>query len=67
LPGPDFDVEVAFDVPEAAPGTRIADRFPRYWVLDVRGDTSSGPYAETFLIPIYERPAAAARDPKLPA
>jgi hypothetical protein len=57
LPGPDFDVELTFDVPESAPGTRISDRFPRYWVLDVRGATTSGPYFERFLVPIYARPA----------
>src|SRR5262245_3116370 len=60
LPGPDFDVEVAFDVPDFAPGTRIADRFPEYWVLEVRGVTTRGPFQETFLVPIYERPEPAA-------
>ena len=58
LPGPDFDVELTFDVPESAPGTRISDRFPRYWVLEVRGATTSGPYFERFLVPIYDRPPA---------
>jgi hypothetical protein len=59
LPGPDFDVEVSFDVPAEAPGTRLADDLPSYWVLDVRGVTSAGPYVERFLVPIYERPAPA--------
>jgi hypothetical protein len=60
LPGPDYDVELTFDVPEVAPGTCISDRFPHYWVLEVRGATTAGPYFERFLVPIYERPAAAA-------
>jgi hypothetical protein len=75
LPGPDYDVELTFDVPESAPGTRISDRFPRYWRLEVRGATTSGPYTDTFLVPIYARPSAPAagggtapaRDPSLPA
>ena len=62
LPGPDFDVEVTFDVPDFAPGTRIADRFPDYWLLEVRGATTRGPFQETFLVPIYARPAPAAAD-----
>lgn len=57
LPGPDFDVEVAFNVPDDAMGTRLTDDLPQYWVLEVRGSTTAGPYFERFLVPIYERPA----------
>ena len=63
LPGSDFDVEVSFDVPEGARGTRLSDESPYYWVLDVLAATSSGPYAETFLIPIYDRPASPTAEP----
>jgi hypothetical protein len=58
LPGPDADVEVSFDVPADAPGTRLSDSPPAYWLLEVVADTSAGPYAETFLVPIYERARA---------
>lgn len=60
LPGSDFDVEVSFDVPEGALGTRLTDDLPQYWVLEVRGGTTSGPYVERFLVPIYERPLTSA-------
>ncbi len=58
LPGSDFDVEVSFDLPPDGRGTHLSGGTPEYWVLDVMAATSSGPYAETFLIPIYERPPA---------
>jgi hypothetical protein len=58
LPGPEQYVEVSFDVPADAAPTRLSDAFPSYWVMDVVGTTSAGPFAETFLVPIYERPAA---------
>jgi hypothetical protein len=75
LPGSDFDIEVSFDVPAGASGTRLSGGAPRYWVLDVLAATTSGPYAETFLIPIYARPCAPATeggptaeaDPNFPA
>jgi hypothetical protein len=56
-PGADRDVEISFDLPHDAGGTRLSDRFPRWWSLEVSGRTTSGPYTETFLIPIYERSA----------
>jgi hypothetical protein len=58
LPGPNQDVEIVFDVPADAGGTRLSASPPEYWRLDVAGDTSAGAYAETFLVPIYERPRA---------
>lgn len=67
LPGPDFDIEVSFDVPANAVGTRLSASPPEYWVLDVLAATSSGPYAVTFLVPIYERPSAPLAEPKAPA
>jgi hypothetical protein len=58
LPGPEEEIELTFDVPEGAPGTRLSDpdSEPSYWVLDVVADTSAGPFTESFLVPIYERP-----------
>jgi hypothetical protein len=58
LPGPGQDVLVEFDVPADAGGTRLSAPLPEYWVLHVGGETSAGPYAESFLIPIYDRPVA---------
>jgi hypothetical protein len=57
LPGPNQHVELVFDVPPG-PGTRLSAPLPEYWVLDVFGKTSAGWYTDSFLIPIYERPAA---------
>jgi hypothetical protein len=58
LPGPEQYVEVSFDVPADVGGTWLSGHHPRYWVLDVEGETSAGPYAESFLVPIYVRPRA---------
>jgi hypothetical protein len=55
LPGPEQFVEVTFDVPADAAPTRLSDPLPQYWALDVVGRTSAGRFAETFLVPIYER------------
>jgi hypothetical protein len=55
-PGPDEFVEVAFDVPAGAPGTRLhADR-PVWWELVVAGRTRWGPVVETFVVPVYAAP-----------
>jgi hypothetical protein len=56
LPGPGQDVELSFDLPARARTTRLSADPPEYWVLDVRGNTSAGPYAESFLVPVYARP-----------
>jgi hypothetical protein len=58
LPGPEQDVEIVFDVPARAPGTCLSDALPQYWSLDVVANTSAGPYCESFLVPIYDRPSA---------
>lgn len=58
LPGPDIDVGLVFDVPASAGGTRLSASPPEYWLFDVVADTSAGKYAESFLVPIYDRPAA---------
>ena len=63
LPGSDFYVEVSFDLPADARGTRLSRAKPEYWILDVLGATSSGPYAESFLVPIYARPEPPATEP----
>lgn len=58
LPGPRTDVQLAFDLPDDAPGTQLSAVDPHYWVLEVVANTSAGPYFESFLVPIYARPAA---------
>ena len=60
LPGPATDVELSFDVPASAAGTSLSTVDPHYWVLEVVANTSAGPYVESFLVPIYERPVASA-------
>jgi hypothetical protein len=57
LPGPDADVRLRFDVPADAGGTSLASRLPSYWELAVVGETTKGAFDETFLVPVYERPA----------
>jgi hypothetical protein len=57
VPAPGDEVIVEFDVPPDAPGTSLSSALPHYWVLDVTGRTASGEFRETFLVPIYERPA----------
>jgi hypothetical protein len=58
LPGPESDVRLLFDVPANAGGTSLASRMPSYWELAVVGETTKGAFDETFLVPIYERPAS---------
>jgi hypothetical protein len=60
LPGSDQHVTIEFDLPADVAGTHLSASPPSYWTLDVIANTSAGPYTESFLIPIYERPAAAA-------
>lgn len=60
LPGPENHVRLAFDIPADAGGTSLAARWPRYWELEVAGETTHGPYRGMFLVPVYERPAEAA-------
>jgi hypothetical protein len=56
LPGPDQDVERAFDLPADVRGTSLSTRQPEYWVLDIVARTLAGPFTDTFLVPIYDRP-----------
>jgi hypothetical protein len=45
-------------VPEHELGTRLSAALPTYWELRVVGETTSGPFDEALLVPVYERPAA---------
>ena len=58
LPGPDHYVTLEFDLPDDVAGTDLSASPRAYWTLDVVANTSAGPYVESFLIPVYERPAA---------
>jgi hypothetical protein len=60
LPGGNQFVTLEFDVPANAFGTHLSAPRPEYWALDVLANTSAGPYVESFLIPIYERPSPSA-------
>jgi hypothetical protein len=60
LPGPEQDVEIEFEVPADAPVTCLSASALSWWVLDIVANTSAGPYCESFLVPIYERPATEA-------
>lgn len=52
-PEPGSSVEFEVTLPPGAGGTLLAARFPHYWELEVRGDTTNGPYLERFLLPVY--------------
>jgi len=58
LPGPDHYVTLEFDLPEDVSGTALSTPPRAYWALDVVANTTSGPYVESFLIPVYEKPSA---------
>lgn len=58
LPGSEADVRLLFDVPADAGGTSLSAPLPSYWELLVVGETTKGWFDETFLVPVYERPAA---------
>lgn len=55
-PGPGNDVLLAFDVPEAARGTRLDVPEACWWELEITGSSDAGPMRERFVVPIYDRP-----------
>jgi hypothetical protein len=63
LPGPGADVRLVFDAPAHEVGTTLSAALPTYWELRVVGETTSGPFDEVLLVPVYARPAGGREDP----
>jgi xanthosine utilization system XapX-like protein len=59
LPGRGDGLPLGFEVPPEGLGTRLDGPDVTYWEIRVVGTTDSGPVYERFLVPIYEKPAAA--------
>jgi hypothetical protein len=47
-----------FPLPAEAPPTRLSERPPRYWELDVSAEVPGVDYRGTFLVPVYANPGA---------
>ena len=56
LPGPENGIFLRFDIPADAGGTALSAVWPRYWELEIAGETTHGPYRVMVLVPVYERP-----------
>lgn len=48
-----WNVPIELPVPRGPYGTRLADRPPRYWELEVRGAATGVDFGATFLLPVY--------------
>ncbi len=53
----DADLRIVFPLPNGDLETRLRAPLPRFWELEIQADTPGIDYAETFLVPVYERPA----------
>lgn len=51
--GPEEFVTVQFDIPADAPGTRLSPGDETHWELVVLGDTVTGAFTESVLVPVY--------------
>ena len=50
-------IPLAFALPDLALPTRLRERPPRYWEVDVRGEAPGIDYRARFLVPVYGRRA----------
>lgn len=48
-------LDLSFDLPDGDFETKLSERPPRYWELEVRSETPGIDYAATFLVPVYRR------------
>jgi hypothetical protein len=46
-------LELAFELPSEAAGTRMSERPPRYWELEITADVPGVDYKAVFLLPVY--------------
>ncbi len=53
LPSPGGDVELVFDVPDDAPSSKLSGGQRVIWQLRVDAETHTGPFDESFLVPVY--------------
>ena len=47
---------IAFDLPDDAPSTALAERPPVYWEIDIKADVPGIDYETSFLVPVYAKP-----------
>ena len=50
-------MQFTFPVPRCDHGTRLSDRPPRYWELEVAANTPGLDLQARFLLPVYAEPA----------
>ena len=56
--GGSWNLPIGLRLPVGPYETRLAERPPRYWELDVRGEAPGVDFGATFLVPVYAPPAA---------
>ena len=57
LIGGGWNLPIGLHLPLGPYETRLADRPPRYWELEVRGEAPGVDFGATFLMPVYAPPA----------
>jgi hypothetical protein len=62
-----FVVPIELSLPRGPYETRLADRPPRYWELEVRGEATGADFGATFLLPVYAPAASVCDGTGLPA
>jgi hypothetical protein len=64
--GGGWNLPIELPVPQGPYETRLADRPPRYWELEVQGETKGVDFGATFLLPVYAASASAPEGRGLP-
>ena len=49
------EISISFALPAGDYGTRLGERPPRYWQLELTAEVPGVDYAASFLVPVYER------------
>jgi hypothetical protein len=55
--GGSWNLPIGLRLPVGPYETRLAERPPRYWELDLRGEAAGVDFGATFLVPVYAPPA----------
>ncbi|MBA3425341.1 MAG: hypothetical protein ACR2HO_00880 [Rubrobacteraceae bacterium] len=53
--GRSLDVNLSFALPDNRPTTKLGERPPTYWELEIEAEAPGVDYAATFLLPVYSR------------